>query len=109
MLGEGHYLRHLRNMKRLYAERLTALHRALAPHYALQGAAGPMALLALPDDVDDAMLARRAPELGIAPSPLSPWFQHSAKHPSGLLLSATNLRPNHIDDAVAALRRLLAG
>lgn len=109
MLGEGHYLRHLRNMKRLYAERLTALHRALAPHYGLQGAAGPMALLALPDDIDDTMLARRAPELGIAPSPLSPWFQDSARRPSGLLLSATNLRPNHIDDSVAALRKLLAG
>ena len=109
MLAEGHYLRHLRNMKRLYAERLSTLHRALAPDYSAETVAGPIALLRLPPGTDDLALARRAPELGIAPSPLSPWFQDEARRTPGLLLSATNLRPNRLDDAVAALRRLLAG
>ena len=109
MLAEGHYLRHLRNMKRLYAERLATLHRALAPDHPLETVAGPIALLRLPPGRDDLALARRAPEFGIAPSPLSPWFQDAANRVPGLLLSATNLRANRLDDAVAALRRLLAG
>ncbi len=109
LLAEGHYLRHLRNMKRLYADRLATLHRALAPHHPLETVAGPIALLRLPPGTDDMALARRAPEFGIAPSPLSPWFQDATHRTSGLLLSATNLRPNRLDDAVAALRRLLAG
>ncbi|CAN5443312.1 PLP-dependent aminotransferase family protein [soil metagenome] len=107
MLAEGHYLRHLRNMKRLYAERLATLHRALASDYPLETVAGPISLLRLPPGVDDMALARRAPELGIAPSPLSPWYQDAAHRVPGLLLSATNLRPNRVGDAVAALRRLL--
>jgi len=109
LLAEGHYLRHLRNMKRIYAERLATLHRALASDHKLETVAGPIALLRLPPGTDDLALARRAPELGIAPSPLSPWFQHAAARTPGLLLSATNLRANRLDDAVAALRRLLAG
>lgn len=109
MLAEGHYLRHLRSMKRLYAERLATLHRALAPDHPLETVAGPIALLRLPPEVDDMTLVRRAPELGIAPSPLSPWFQHAANRTPGLMLSATNLRPNRVEEAVAALRRLLAG
>jgi GntR family transcriptional regulator/MocR family aminotransferase len=108
LLAEGHYLRHLRNMQRLYAERLSALHRALATDYSIETVAGPIALLRLPEGIDDMALARRAPELGIAPSPLSPWFQDAAHRTPGLLLSATNLRPNRIADAVAALRTLLA-
>jgi GntR family transcriptional regulator/MocR family aminotransferase len=108
MLAEGHYLRHLRNMKRLYADRLSGLHRALAADFPLETVAGPIALLRLPSGVDDLALARRAPELGIAPSPLSPWFQDAARRVPGLLLSATNLRPNRIVDAVAALRTLLS-
>ncbi len=109
MLAEGHYLRHLRNMKRLYAERLAALHRALAADYRLETVAGPIALLRLPPHADDVALARRAPELGIAPSPLSTWFQDAAHAVPGLLLSATNLRPSRVDEALAALRRLLTG
>ncbi len=109
LLAEGHYLRHLRNMKRLYAERLAVLHRALASAYPLETVAGPIALLRLPPGVDDLALARRAPELGIAPSPLSPWFQNAARRVPGLLLSATNLRANRVDDALSALRTLLAG
>jgi GntR family transcriptional regulator/MocR family aminotransferase len=109
LLADGHYLRHLRNMKRLYTERLARLHRALAPDHPLETVAGPIALLKLPPATDDIALARRAPALGIAPSPLSPWFQGIENRMPGLLLSATNLRPNRIDDAVAALRRLLAG
>ena len=108
LLAEGHYLRHLRNMKRLYAERLSALHRALEADYPLETVAGPIALLRLPQGIDDMALARRAPELGIAPSPLSPWYQDPERRMPGLLLSATNLRPNRVDEAVAALRRLLA-
>jgi len=109
MLAEGHYLRHLRNMKRLYAERLAMLHHALAPDHQIETVAGPIALLRLPPGVDDTVLTRRAPQLGIAPSPLSPWFQEAATRTPGLLLSATNLRPNRIADAVNALRQLLAG
>lgn len=108
LLAEGHYLRHLRNMKRLYAERLAMLHRALAPDHQIETVAGPIALLKLPFGVDDMALTRQAPQLGIAPSPLSPWFQEAENRMPGLLLSATNLRPNRIADAVTALRKLLA-
>lgn len=107
MLAEGHYLRHLRHMKRLYAARLAALHLALGRDVILEPMAGPQARLGLPEGTDDVALARAAPELGIAPTPLSPWYaDHRSRRP-GLLLGVTNLTEGHMAKACASLRALV--
>jgi GntR family transcriptional regulator/MocR family aminotransferase len=93
-MREGHYLRHLRRMKRVYAARrealLRALHEQAAGAIEVQATAG-MAVVArlhgAASDVEIAMCARR---LGLAPTPLSPWYAQPPRR-QGLLLGVTNV------------------
>lgn len=92
-IAEGHFLRHLRRMKRLYAARRRALLdslRAVAGDDAPAAMCGLSVLLRLPDDVDDRDIAARAYDAGFAPTALSPWVA-GALAAQGLLLGATNL------------------
>ncbi|KLK89464.1 GntR family transcriptional regulator [Microvirga vignae] len=92
-IREGHYLRHLRKMKRLYAarqQRLADTLRELAPSgYDVDAHGGFAVRLVLPDYYDDVAVSERALQYGLAPVPLSPWYL-SAPAPRGLLLGATN-------------------
>jgi GntR family transcriptional regulator/MocR family aminotransferase len=93
-LGDGHYLRHLRHMKRLYAARREALLRSLR-EVALDSinvqATGALAVVTvLPEFVSDVDIALRALKFGLAPAPLSPWYMQSAPR-HALLLGVTNL------------------
>ncbi|PVE22012.1 GntR family transcriptional regulator [Microvirga sp. KLBC 81] len=92
-IREGHYLRHLRKMKRLYAalqQRLADTLRELAPsRYDVDAHGGFAVRLILPDYYDDVAVSERALQYGLAPVPLSPWYL-SAPAPRGLLLGATN-------------------
>jgi GntR family transcriptional regulator/MocR family aminotransferase len=98
-LAEGHYLRHLRRMKRLYVARADALRDALRPHEGDGVVVHPMGGLAvrveLPDGVDDGDAARRALAYGLAPVPLSGWYAMGAPRP-GFLLGVTNVTPSRI-------------
>lgn len=98
-LAEGHYLRHLRRMKRLYIARADALREALHPHEGEGVTVHPMGGLAvrvdLPEGVDDGDVARRALAYGLAPVPLSGWYGAGARRP-GLLLGVTNVTPARI-------------
>jgi GntR family transcriptional regulator/MocR family aminotransferase len=92
-LQEGHYLRHLRRMKRLYAARRAALLRCLHEEardaIAVQATAGMAVVTRLRDGVSDVDIAARALQAGMAPVPLSPWYVH-APETNGLLLGVTN-------------------
>lgn len=111
-MTEGHFGRHVKRMRQLYAERRTALAAALdetfADRFRIKLQAGGMHLLAhleshSPRDVE---LARRAREHGLAVAALSPW---SVAHDcgQGLLLSFTNIPAEHARREVLRLDRAL--
>jgi GntR family transcriptional regulator/MocR family aminotransferase len=106
-LRDGHYLRHLRRMKRLYAARREALLRCLeemAPDsIKVQATAGLAVVIWLPKAASDVDIASRALEFGLAPRPMSAWYmQHPGQQ--GLLLCVTNLNERRLP---ADCRRLL--
>ncbi len=92
-IREGHYLRHLRKMKRLYAarqQRLADTLRDLVPSgYSVDAHGGFAVRLILPDNYDDVGVSERALQYGMAPVPLSSWYL-LAPAQRGLLLGATN-------------------
>jgi GntR family transcriptional regulator/MocR family aminotransferase len=73
-LREGHYLRHLRRMKRLYAARRDALRTCLGGMCGVEAMAGLALVLRLPPGSDDVAVMRRALEHGLAPAALSRWY-----------------------------------
>ncbi|WP_454623589.1 MocR-like pyridoxine biosynthesis transcription factor PdxR [Bradyrhizobium cenepequi] len=93
-LREGHYIRHLRRMKRLYAARREILLRYLGEMspdaIKVQATAGLAVVLLLPEFAADVDIASRALQFGLAPAPLSPWYMQSSRQ-QGLLLGVTNL------------------
>ena len=107
LLREGHYLRHLRRMKRLYAARRETLLRCLremaSDSIKLQATAGLAVVISLPRSASDVDIASRALQLGLAPAPLSPWYMQPHRQ-QGLLLSVTNLNERRLP---ADCRRLL--
>lgn len=107
-IAEGHYLRHIRHMKRLYAQRRDAL-RAQGSDWpqASVTMSGLAVRLELPPHRDDVAIAARALASGLAPAPLSPWYLDASRRRPGLLLGVTNLREDRIAAAVAGLKTLL--
>jgi GntR family transcriptional regulator/MocR family aminotransferase len=106
-LREGHHLRHLRRMKRLYAARRETLLRCLrevaSDPVKVQATAGLAVVTLLPQAASDADIALRALQFGLAPAPLSPWYMHSPAQ-QGLLLGVTNLDERRL---AADCRRLV--
>jgi len=94
-MAEGHFARHLRRMRSLYAARRAALAEALAALFGdrvtLELQAGGMHLIArFTDGIADTELARRALAHGFAPTALSSLaMEHACDQ--GLLLSFTNI------------------
>jgi GntR family transcriptional regulator/MocR family aminotransferase len=93
-LRDGHYLRHLRRMKRLYAARrellLRCLRESASDSLTMEATAGLAVVTLLPKSASDVDVAVRALPFGLAPAPLSPWYKQSAPR-QGLLLGVTNL------------------
>jgi GntR family transcriptional regulator/MocR family aminotransferase len=106
-MREGHYLRHLRHMKRLYAARREVLLRCLgeiAPNsMTVQATAGLAVVLLLPRSVSDVDIASRARAFGLEPRPMSAWYMQPSRQ-QGLLLCVTNLNERRL---LADCRRLL--
>ena len=111
-LREGHYLRHLRRMKRLYAARRDALLRSLrevaSDSVKVQATGGLAVVTVLPEFVSDVDIALRALKFGLAPAPLSPWYNRSAPR-QGLLLGVTNLNERRLAEDCRRLAELVAG
>ena len=93
-LREGHHMRHLRRIKRVYIDRRDRLIEDLgglssAGREMVYGA-GTTVILALEAGLDDIAIARKSARFGLAPAPLSTWYASSATAKHGLLLSVTN-------------------
>ncbi len=106
-LGDGHFLRHMRHMKALYRERRDILAHHLGNVTPPAPDAGLAAIIPLPAGIDDIALAARAPALGIAPAPLSPWSAEPGNARPGLVLGITNIRESIAAKACQALARLI--
>ena len=102
-LAEGHFARHLKRMRGLYARRRDLLQQALEARLGdrlrIDRQAGGMHVLArLAEGTDDGVIADRAAARGLAVQALSRWTLE-APAPSGLLLGFT-----HVADAEQARR-----
>lgn len=110
-MAEGHFGRHLRRMRLLYAERRAALASALAGEFGdrlrIELRAGGMHLLArLPSDANDAAMCARANAAGLAVAPLSAAAIDYACGP-GLLLGFTNIASEMAPMAARRLREAI--
>lgn len=109
-MAEGHYLRHLRRMKRIYAARRDALIACLRPRIdeaMRMEMTGSLAVrLILPQSSNDVAIAAHAPAFGLAPAPLSPWHVDAPAR-SGLMLAVTNLAPEKLDAHCTLLLELI--
>ncbi|WP_095196125.1 PLP-dependent aminotransferase family protein [Pseudomonas sp. Irchel 3A7] len=85
-MHEGHYIRRVRRLKRLYCAQRDALCEQLRMRNAEWVKAGLAVLLRLPDGAPDVQIVQDAMTVGIAPSPLSAWFATPSGSSSGLLL-----------------------
>ncbi|MGY8524418.1 MocR-like pyridoxine biosynthesis transcription factor PdxR [Paracidovorax citrulli] len=107
-LADGHFLRHLRQMKALYAERRRLALAHVSEFLPGTLAAGLGIIAPLPEAADDSAVVDIARARGLAPSALSAWYLRRSHAQRGLLLSVTNLRPDNIDAACATLARIVA-
>jgi GntR family transcriptional regulator/MocR family aminotransferase len=107
-LRDGHYLRHLRRMKRLYALRRDALAAGLDALSIQHVAAGLAVLLRLPPGLSDVEVARAAHAQGLAPTALSLWYAQPRPEHGGLLLGVTNLREEEVAESCARLRDVIS-
>jgi GntR family transcriptional regulator/MocR family aminotransferase len=110
-LTEGHFARHVRRMRRLYAERQAALLAALRAHAAGRLSAEPCAagmhLVGwLPDGVGDREVSERAHAAGLEAAPLSRYAIRPPTRP-GLLLGWAGYDPAALDEGVRRLAAVL--
>ncbi len=90
-IEEGHYAAHIRRMRLIYAERRSALlgliERHLGPGWVHphDSNAGLHLVMALPGDVDDVLVAKRARDRGVLVRPLSRYYA-AGSEARGLLL-----------------------
>ncbi|MDF0663596.1 MULTISPECIES: PLP-dependent aminotransferase family protein [unclassified Rhizobium] len=105
-IREGHYLRHIRRMKRLYASRQQAVLAALPSSDCVVDVSTPglAVLLRLRNDISDVAVVSEALPFGLFPAPLSPWFVSPGNAQSGLLLGVANAPQRNLREAC---RRLL--
>jgi GntR family transcriptional regulator/MocR family aminotransferase len=106
-MQNGHFGRHIRRMRSLYAERRRSLAAALDTMFGsrmkIELASGGMHLLVrLPDTASDSALVRLAAQAGLAPTALSSLaMAHDAGQ--GLLLGFTNVESSNADALVGRL------
>jgi GntR family transcriptional regulator / MocR family aminotransferase len=107
-IREGHFARHIRRMRMLYAERRKALAAAIESEMGraceVMGAeAGMHLVVMLPPGVDDVAVSKSAASRGISATPLSTCYLGSApKH--GLILGYGGTDERQIRDGVSKLR-----
>jgi GntR family transcriptional regulator/MocR family aminotransferase len=102
-MSDGHYIRRVRRLKRLYSSQRDALCEQLRMRDAEWVKAGLAVLLRLPDGVSDVQIVREAMTIGMAPSPLSAWCANPSWSSPGLLLGVATAPEPYI---AASCRRL---
>jgi GntR family transcriptional regulator/MocR family aminotransferase len=95
-MHEGHYVRRIRRLKRLYSAQRDALCEQLRMRGAQWVSAGLAVLVRLPDGAPDAQIVREAKTIGLAPSPLSAWFGTPSWASPGLLLGVATAPEEHV-------------
>lgn len=106
-IREGHYMRHLRRMKRIYASRSDTLLAALERHDLHSYPAGLAVVVKLPDGTDDKRIAQEAYAYGLAPAPLSGWYCNASTQRSGLLLGVATAIERQVPKACERLHQLI--
>jgi len=106
-IRDGHYLRHLRRTKRVYAAQADALLKYLRPRAADVELAGLAAVLRLPKRASDLAIAREAMSRGLAPTPLSLWYASKAWCRPGLLLGIATIPHKKIEAASDRLLQII--
>jgi GntR family transcriptional regulator / MocR family aminotransferase len=111
-IAEGHFARHIRRMRALYAERQQALVAAVKRE--LNGAleirsaeAGQHVVAWLPAEASDRQMSQKAAAAGIIAEPLSAYTTHVKLHPA-LLLGYSALQPRQIREGVRKLGAVLS-
>jgi GntR family transcriptional regulator/MocR family aminotransferase len=95
-MREGHYIRRVRRLKRLYSAQRAAICEQLRMRDAEWINAGLAVVLRLPDGAPDMEIVREARASGIAPSPLSAWFVTPSRALPGLVLGVATAPESHI-------------
>lgn len=106
-MRDGHYMRHLRRMKRIYAGRSNGLQAALEARGIEAYPAGLAMVVRLPDGADDQAVAREADAYGLAPAPLSIWYCSGSTPRSGLLLGVATAIERQVPNACDRLHHLI--
>lgn len=106
-IRDGHYLRHLRRMKKLYLARRDVMKTRFNDAAPVETMAGLAVLLRLPAGARDVDIAARAAALDMAPRPVSLWYARDDLRRSGLLLGVTNATGKHFDVSCTRLKRLI--
>jgi GntR family transcriptional regulator/MocR family aminotransferase len=105
-MRDGHYMRHLRRTKRVYAMQGEALLKCLRSHGSDVAIAGLGVLLRLPDDAPDVAIARETLPFGLAPTPLSIWYASTSAQ-RGLLLGIATSPAKRIEASCDRLVRII--
>ncbi|AOM41496.1 PLP-dependent aminotransferase family protein [Xenorhabdus hominickii] len=100
-MKKGHYMRHIRRTKRLYLTQRNELMTQLqARNNSFQLLAGGLSVLInLPQNVDDVSLVRKMVQVGLAPAPLSVWYDINSPQQKGLLLGVAMAPIKHLSRA----------
>ncbi|GLQ42137.1 PLP-dependent aminotransferase family protein [Dyella nitratireducens] len=106
-MQDGHYMRHLGKLKRIYAARGEMLRSILGKMGYRVHIGGLAVVMRLPSGVSDTVVCRKALELGMAPSSLSTWFVPGTNPESGLLLGVATVTEDQIPRACEQLDGLI--
>lgn len=106
-LNGGHFLRHLRKMKRVYHTRSHELARIMESFGYETHIHGLSVLIDLPDGAQDKAIAHYAYNYGLAPSPLSAWYLPDTSSRAGLLLGVSGKEGESLLQACQRLDRLI--
>ncbi|TCQ83534.1 MULTISPECIES: PLP-dependent aminotransferase family protein [Rahnella] len=120
-IEQGHFYRHLKRMRQLYAERRGYLEQALEAQFPAgvlrvnQQVGGIQLSASLNTRLDDALIARHAREQGLAVQALSDWQverreRGGALRPNGLLMGFPNISSQEqAQGLVQRLERVISG
>ncbi|ASW08611.1 MULTISPECIES: MocR-like pyridoxine biosynthesis transcription factor PdxR [Rhizobium] len=110
-MAGGHFYRHLRRMKTLYARRkallVESLRREIHPGVRCEFEGALSVRLFFPGRIDDVAIAAEAQRASLGVLPLSPWYQ-SHTPGQGLLLGISNVRERSVGAKCELLSQLIS-